>query len=75
MTDASRDDDDSPWKEALERDFPDFLTLLFPRIHTAIDWSRGHESLDKELQRVERDAESGRRHADTLAKVCIPCAR
>lgn len=69
MTDASRDDYDSPWKEALERYFPDFLALLFPRIHTAIDWSKGHEFLDKELQQVVRDAESGRRHADKLARV------
>jgi hypothetical protein len=69
MTDASRDDYDSPWKEALEHYFPHFLALLFPRIHTAIDWSKGHEFLDKELQQVVRDAESGRRHADKLAKV------
>jgi hypothetical protein len=69
MTDASRDDYDSPWKEALERYFPDFLALLFPRIHPAIDWSKGHEFLDKELQQVVRDAESGRRHADKLARV------
>ncbi len=69
MTDAARDDYDSPWKEALERYFPDFLALLFPRIHTAIDWSKGHEFLDKELQQVVRDAETGRRHADKLAKV------
>jgi hypothetical protein len=69
MTDAARDDYDSPWKDALERYFPHFLALLFPRIHAAVDWSKGYEFLDKELQQVVRDATSGRRHADKLAKV------
>ena len=60
---------DSPWKEALERYFPEFVALLFPTIHTAIDWSRGYTFLDKELQQVVRDAELGRRYADKLAQV------
>ena len=63
------DDYDSPWKEALERYLPDFLALLFPQVHAGIDWSRGYEFLDKELQQVVRDAELRRRYADKLAKV------
>lgn len=55
------DDYDSPWKEALER--------YFPEAHEDIDWSRGYEFLDKELQQVVRDAASGKRHVDKLAKV------
>ncbi len=39
---AASSDHDSPWKEALERYFPDFLALLFPHIHAEIDWTRGH---------------------------------
>jgi hypothetical protein len=62
-------DFDSPWKEALERWFPEFLAFFFPAIHAAIDWSRGHEMLDTELQQVVRDAEMGRRHVDKLIKV------
>ena len=72
IDDTNRDDYDSPWKEALERYFPDFLALLFPRIHAAIDWSKGYAFLDKELQQVVRDAEHGRRHADKLAQVLHP---
>jgi hypothetical protein len=45
-------DYDSPWKEALEAYFPLFLAFFFPEVHTAIDWSRGYELLDKELQQV-----------------------
>ncbi|MCF7992538.1 MAG: hypothetical protein K9M02_19015 [Thiohalocapsa sp.] len=64
-----RDDHDSPWKEALEHYFPEFLQFLFPHIHTEIDWTQGHEFLDKELQQIVRDAELGRRYADKLVKV------
>ncbi len=65
----NRDDFDSPWKEALENRFPEFLALLFPEIHTKVDWSRDREFLDKELQQVVQDAELGRRYADKLVKV------
>ncbi|MFB1511163.1 MAG: hypothetical protein AADX96_17840 [Thiocapsa sp. C3-sup] len=61
-----RSDHDSPWKDALEGYFPEFLALLFPRIHADIDWSLGHRFLDKELQQIVRDADIGRRYADKL---------
>jgi hypothetical protein len=63
------DDFDSPWKDVLERYFPDFMAFFFPEAHTDIDWSRGYESLDSELQQVVRDAETGRRLADKLMEV------
>ncbi len=69
MTEPPNDDYDSPWKEALERYFPEFLGLLFPCVQAGIDWYRGYEFLDKELQQVVRDAELGRRYADKLVKV------
>jgi hypothetical protein len=62
-------DYDSPWKEALEHYFPQALEFLFPQIHSEIDWERGWEFLDKELQQVVRDAELGRRLVDKLVKV------
>src|SRR5258708_29475805 len=62
-------DYDSPWKEALDAYFEAFLALLFPEVHAQIDWSRGHESLDKEFQQVVREAEVGRRYVDKLVKV------
>jgi hypothetical protein len=63
------DDLDGAWKEALDRFFEPFLALLFPEAHAGIDWSRGYESLDSELQQVVRDAEIGRRLADKLVRV------
>ncbi len=62
-------DYDSPWKEALDAYFEAFLALLFPDVHRQIDWSRGHESLDKEFQQVVPAAEVGRRYVDKLVKV------
>jgi hypothetical protein len=63
------DEYDSPWKEALEKYFPAFLSLLFPEAFAGIDWSRGYEFLDKELQQVVRDSETHRREADKLVRV------
>jgi hypothetical protein len=60
---------DSPWKEALEMFLASFLAYFFPHIHEAIDWDRGYQSLDKELQQVVRDARTGKRLADKLFKV------
>ncbi len=64
-----RGDFDSPWKDILEYYFEEFIAFFFPLAYTEIDWTRGYEFLDKELQQVVRDAEFGRRFADKLIKV------
>ncbi|MFC2993580.1 hypothetical protein [Halomonas tibetensis] len=43
--------------------------MLFPAIHQQVDWSKGYSFLDKELQQITADANSGRRYADKLIKV------
>ena len=63
------DDYDSPWKEGIELYFRELMEFFFPGIASEIDWDKGYEFLDKELQSVVRDAEIGRRHADKLVKV------
>jgi hypothetical protein len=60
------DDYDSPWKEIIEDYFSEFMAFFFPQAHADIDWQRGYESLDQELQQVVRDAALGRRLADKL---------
>jgi hypothetical protein len=45
------------------------MALGFSEAYAGIDWARGYEFLDKELQQVVRDAELGRRLADKLVKV------
>jgi hypothetical protein len=68
---AASGDYDSPWKEAIEQYFPAFIAFFFPDIHTDIAWDRGYEFLDKELERIVRDAPIGRRYADKLVKVFL----
>lgn len=60
---------DSPWKEILERFFPEFMAFFFPEAYAAIDWSQGYTFLDKELQKVVRDADIGQRRVDKLVRV------
>jgi hypothetical protein len=62
---------DSPWKETLDVFFVPFLELLFPTIHGDVDWSRGHEFLDKELQQIVPEAALGKGEVDKLVKVWL----
>jgi hypothetical protein len=64
-------DYDGAWKEALDRFFEACVAFFFPLVHADIDWSRGYETLDKELQKVVRQARQGRRYVDKLVKVWL----
>ncbi|MFT4103123.1 MAG: transposase, partial [Burkholderiaceae bacterium] len=60
---------DSPWKDAIEQAFPEFLAFYFPAAHRGIDWVRGHTFLGTELRGILREADAGVRHADQLVQV------
>ena len=62
---------DSAWKEVVEAYLPEFVAFFFPDAHAAIDWDKGFEFLDQELQQVVRDAELGKRLVDKLVKVYL----
>jgi hypothetical protein len=47
------------------------VAFFFPHAHADIDWTRGYETLDKELQKVVRQARQGRRYVDKLVKVWL----
>ena len=64
-------DFDSPWKDILDLLFAEFMAFFFPDAYAAIDWKRGHEYLDKELQKITDDADTGRRTVDKLVKVYL----
>ncbi len=64
-------DYDSPWKEALDRYLEACLAFFFAAAHAEIDWARGYEALDKELQPIVRHAKHGRRYVDKLVKVWL----
>lgn len=63
------DDYDSPWKEAIEHYFEDFLHFYFPHAHAQIDWRNPPTFLEQELRAVACDAELGRRFVDKLVRV------
>lgn len=67
----SREDFDSPWKDALQRYLQQFLAFFFPAIQGDIDWTRGYEALDKEFQQIIRRAKVGKGVADKLFKVWL----
>ena len=60
---------DSPWKEGISVYFREFLGFFYPSIEEDIEWERGFEFLDTELQQIKRETETGRRDADRLVKV------
>ena len=64
-------DYDSPWKDVLDLFFEDAVAFFFPSAHAQIDWARGYEFLDKELQKITADAALGRRAVDKLVKVWL----
>ncbi len=64
-------DYDSPWKDLLDRFFEAFMAFFFSEAHAQIDWTRGFEFLDKELQKITADAALGRRAVDKLVKVWV----
>ena len=74
-TSTPQPDYDSPWKEIIEQYFPEFMRFFFPQAYAEIDWSRPHVFLDKELQKIMREAETGSRRVDKLVKVFLKDGR
>ena len=64
-------DYDGAWKEGVEKYFEAFLTFFFPQIYSEIDWTRGYEFLDQELQQLMRESEVGKQFVDKLIKVWL----
>ncbi len=62
---------DDSWKLALEHYFESFLDFFFPQIHADLDWSRGFEFLDQELQEIVGESAVGKRFVDKLVKVWL----
>lgn len=64
-------DQDSVWKEIIDAYFDEFIAFFFPAIYQDIDWSKGYEFLDKELEKIVQDSELGKRLVDKLVKVYL----
>ena len=70
-TEILKDNYDSPWKEAVEHYFPEFIAFYFPDAYAEIDWSKEYLFLDQELRAVVQDAELGKRFVDKLVRVTL----
>lgn len=68
---ALSDDQDSAWKEMLDEYLAAFLRFFFPAVYEEIDWTRGYESLDKELAENRPAGSAGKLLADKLFKVWL----
>lgn len=66
---SSNHDYDNPWKTMLERYLYDFMWFCFPDIAAVIDWTRKPQFLDKEFQKLAKEAATGQRAVDKLVKV------
>jgi hypothetical protein len=62
-------DYDGAWKETLDVYLRPFLEFCFPQAAGQVDWSAPPEPLDKELQKIVRDAQLGKQRVDKLVKV------
>jgi len=63
---------DSSWRKILDKLLPEFLEFYFPEIHQAIDFAKGFEFLDKELQKIlPQEDDTGKRVVDKLVKVFL----
>ncbi len=65
----AHEDHDSPWKEALEVFFRQFMDFLYPEIAELIDWQQAPVFMDKELQKITVHSKNSRRYADKLVMV------
>ena len=65
-------DYDGAWKELLDVYFQPFLQFCFPASAREVNRAKPVNFLDKELEEVVRDAESGKLRADKLVRVhCV----
>jgi hypothetical protein len=62
---------DEPWKEAISEDFDLFLSFFFPNVYDLIDWNQTPVSLDKELQQITANSDTGKKLADKLFQVWL----
>ncbi|MFQ3611426.1 MAG: hypothetical protein SNJ72_08030, partial [Fimbriimonadales bacterium] len=67
--DTSRVGWDAPWKALLEHFFEPLMALFVPQLHAMVDWSRGVQFLDSEIQRLTPDSATGTQIVDKLAQV------
>lgn len=62
---------DSAWKEIIDQYLPQLLEFCFPAFYKIIDWSKEWITLDKELQAITKDGQTGKRFVDKLIRMYL----
>lgn len=62
---------DTPWKLILDVYFKQFMAYCWPEKYAEVDWSRGYKMLDKELNKIARNAPIGNRVLDKLVELYL----
>ena len=62
---------DEAWKQVIERFFPDLLRFFVPQLYADVDFSRGVEFLNIEMEQLSQRSIGGAKFADKLAKVYL----
>ncbi len=60
---------DELWKNVIENLFRNFLFLFLPELGAMVNFSRGYDFLDKELQKIDVPLRKGKKFVDKLVKV------
>lgn len=66
-----REEQDDPWKRILRRLFRPMVQLCFPPLNRLIDWRRGYEFLENEIQKLAIDSQTSKHAVDKLVKVFL----
>ena len=66
--DSVKSDHDTGWKTLIEKYFERFLEFFFPEAYKRIDFSKGIDFLNKELQALMPKSETGKKFVDVLVK-------
>jgi tetrahydromethanopterin S-methyltransferase subunit G len=60
---------DGPWKDILDIYFEQFIAYCWPSKYHEIDWRKGYKMREKELTKVTRQSEAGKKVADKLVEI------
>jgi predicted transposase/invertase (TIGR01784 family) len=62
---------DTLWKDVVRELFEPFLSFFLPALYNSVDFNRGYEFLDKELDKLFTESEQKNRRTDDLVKVFL----
>ena len=62
---------DEKWKSLISKFLKDFLSFFMPELYQEIDFEKGYEFLDGELNRIKIKSKSKNRRSDKLVKVYL----